>query len=92
MEQNNQSECILYVHNHWAEGMCMYVPLTHYTQLHLQQGNNTDSVGSSGCPATFALLRHQLKPSPCLMEQSTLLFFTVVMTITDFHKTYYISQ
>jgi len=32
MEQNNQSECVLYVHNNWAEGMCMYVPLTHYTQ------------------------------------------------------------
>jgi len=103
-EQNNQSEGILYVHNNWAEGMCImyHSHITHNnitihvnnkkTTLHLQQGKNTDSVGSSGCPVTSALLCHQPKPSPCLRERSALLFFTVVMIITDFHKTYHISQ
>ena len=61
-------------------------------KITLHYRERTDSVDSNGCPVTSALLRHQLKPSPCLSEQSTLLFFTVVMTITDFHKMYHISQ
>ena len=98
MVQNNQSHCILYVHI-TGQNACACTYHSHITHnnitfhvtikitLCLQQGKNTDGVGSSGCPITSA---HQFKPSPCLREQATLLF-TVVMTITDSHKMYHIS-